>query len=121
MDMYQWIMRRKGFEVSDTGYFVYVDGQHIGIDGMIDKDDPATAWMKFNTAVIPYKGDDSWVADILMEIRNDLDRVEDIKHNPDERNKPHAGDCELARFLYEAIKATDWEQSGSKKHWDMSS
>ncbi|MEC8950320.1 MAG: hypothetical protein VYC30_04985, partial [Pseudomonadota bacterium] len=31
MDMYQWIMRRKGFEVSDTGYFVYVDGQHIGI------------------------------------------------------------------------------------------
>ena len=32
MEMYQWIARRKGFTVSDTGYFVYVDGQHVGID-----------------------------------------------------------------------------------------
>jgi len=119
MDMYQWVMRRKGFEVSDIGYFVYVDGQHVGIDGMIDKDDPATAWMKFNTAVIPYKGDDSWVEGTLKEIRSDLDRAEDIKHNPDERNKPHAGGCELARYLYEAIKATDWKESGSKTYWDI--
>ena len=29
MEMYQWILRRKGHFVSDTGYFLYVDGQHV--------------------------------------------------------------------------------------------
>src|SRR3989338_4560755 len=27
MEMYQWLFRRNGFEVSDTGYFVYVNGK----------------------------------------------------------------------------------------------
>ena len=36
MEMYQWILRRKGFSVSDTGYFLYVDGQHVNESGMID-------------------------------------------------------------------------------------
>ena len=34
IEMYQWILRRKGFQVNDVGYFVYVDGQHYGIDGL---------------------------------------------------------------------------------------
>ena len=36
MEMYQWILRRKGYDVSDTGYFLYVDGQHTHEQGMID-------------------------------------------------------------------------------------
>jgi hypothetical protein len=52
--------------VSNTGYFLYVDGQHNGIDGMIDKKDPEVGWMKFNAAIIPYFGESSWVEGILM-------------------------------------------------------
>jgi hypothetical protein len=65
MEMYQWIARRKGFTVSNIGYFVYVDGQHVGETGMLDQNDPATGWMRFNTAVIPYEGNDDWVEDAL--------------------------------------------------------
>ena len=78
MDMYQWIMRRKGFEVSNTGYFLYVDGLHNGIDGMIDQKNPATAWMKFNTAIIPYEGDDSWIEKALREIRVGLEELKSL-------------------------------------------
>ena len=58
MDMYQWVLRKLGFEVSNTGYFLYVDGQHIGETGMLDNEDPSQAWMRFNVALIPYEGDD---------------------------------------------------------------
>ena len=53
LDMYQWVARRLGFQVSDTGYFVYVDGQHREESGMLDPTVPAQAWMRFNLAVIP--------------------------------------------------------------------
>ena len=66
MEMYQWILRRKGFSVSDTGYFLYVDGQHVNEFGMIDLENPNQAWMRFNTAVIPFVGDDSWVEEALV-------------------------------------------------------
>ena len=36
MDMYQWIARKKGFQVSNTGYFVYVDGQHRSEQGVLE-------------------------------------------------------------------------------------
>ncbi len=98
MDMYQWIMRRKGYEVSDTGYFLFVDGLHNGIDGMLDKNDPATAWMKFNAAIIPYEGDASWVDDALMEIRELLDGKRKAPH-------VHSEGCDLGRFLNESEKA----------------
>ena len=52
-DMYVWIARRRGLEVSDTAFFIYVDGQHKDIEGMIDKSNPDIAWMKFNTSVLP--------------------------------------------------------------------
>ena len=60
MDMYQWILRAKGYQVSDIGYFVYVDGQHKDIEGMINED-TAKATMIFNTSLLEYTGDDSWV------------------------------------------------------------
>ena len=47
------IARKKGFQVSNTGYFVYVDGQHRSEQGMLDRANPRQAWMRFNVAVIP--------------------------------------------------------------------
>jgi len=90
MEMYQWIARRRGFTVSDIGYFVYVDGQHVGIDGMLDQNDPATAWMRFQTAVIPFVGDDSWVEDAIRKAKDTLLKATAPKH---------AEGCEHGAFL----------------------
>ena len=59
-------LRAKGYEVSDIGYFVYVDGQHKGIEGMLDED-PEKATMIFNTSLLTYNGDDSWVEQALID------------------------------------------------------
>ncbi len=55
MDVYQFLVRRQGFEVSDRGWFVYVNG-----DGKLGRFDGA---LRFSTAMVPYDGDDAWVLD----------------------------------------------------------
>ena len=70
MDMYVWVARQKGLNVSNTGYFVYVDAQHKHIEGMLIDRDPSIAWMKFNASIIPYEADTSWVEPTLVEIKN---------------------------------------------------
>jgi len=72
MDMYVWVARQKGLNVSNTGYFVYVDAQHKNIEGMLIDRDPSIAWMKFNASIIPYEADTSWVEPTLVEIKNFL-------------------------------------------------
>ncbi len=53
MEIYQWLFRKNGFDVSDTGYFVYCNG---------DADKKAfDAKLEFNIKLLPYDGDDSWV------------------------------------------------------------
>jgi CRISPR/Cas system-associated exonuclease Cas4 (RecB family) len=65
MEVYQWLLRKNGFEVSPTGYFVYTNGR-LDLDGFFDK-------VEFRTKVISYKGDDSWVEPTIMEIKNTLE------------------------------------------------
>jgi len=95
-EMYQWILRRKGFEVSDIAYFVYVDGQHIGINGMLGGSPPFDALMTFKTAIIEYVGSDSWVERALFEAKDILQRGTCPAH----REK-----CDVGRFLHQATKA----------------
>jgi hypothetical protein len=65
MEVYQWLFRQNGFEVSDTGYFVYVNGKKDAkaFDGKLE----------FDVTLIPHKGDDSWVEGKLLEIKETLD------------------------------------------------
>ena len=72
MDMYVWVLRNKGFDVSDTGYFVYVDAQHKNIEGMLTDSDPTKAWMEFAVSLIAYEADTSWVGPTLIEIKEFL-------------------------------------------------
>lgn len=71
MDMYQWILRQKGFNVSNTGYFVYVNGDQHFEDGMLD-DKLNKANMKFDVQLISYEADDSWVENIILKLRDCL-------------------------------------------------
>ena len=55
MDVYQFLVRRQGFEVSNRGWFVYTNG-----------DGRAGDWgekLCFRTSMVPYDGDDGWVLD----------------------------------------------------------
>jgi hypothetical protein len=55
LDVYQFLLRRKGFTVSNRGWFVYTNGD--GRAGQFgDK-------LCFTTALVPYDGNDSWVLD----------------------------------------------------------
>lgn len=58
MEMYQWLFRRNGFDVSDTGYFVYCNGQtdRKAFDGKLE----------FTVTLLPYTGNDKWVSDMLI-------------------------------------------------------
>ncbi|PCI19873.1 hypothetical protein COB64_03185 [Candidatus Wolfebacteria bacterium] len=60
MEVYQWLMRKKGFKVSDTGYFVYANGK--------TNSEAFNAKLDFDMEVLPYTGDDSWIDSTLNEL-----------------------------------------------------
>lgn len=65
MEIYQWLLRQKGFKVSKTGYFVYCNGD--------DSKESFEGKLEFSIFVLPYDGDDSWVEKTLFEIRKCLE------------------------------------------------
>lgn len=77
MEVYQWLLRRNDFKVSDIGYFVYVNAQS-------DKE-AFDAKLEFEVKIIEYTGSDEWVekaifdahecltSDILPEMGKDCD------------------------------------------------
>lgn len=60
LEFYQWLFRRNGFTVSDTGYFVFVNADKD--KNLFDKK------LEFSMQVLPYEGDDAWVDDVLPAI-----------------------------------------------------
>lgn len=64
MEVYQWLLRQNGFKVSDTGYFLYVNGKtdREAFDGKLE----------FDVSLIAYKGDGSWIPDTLHNIKRCL-------------------------------------------------
>ncbi len=64
IEVYQWLLRQNGFKVSDTGYFVYVNGKkdRAAFDGKLE----------FDVNLIPYKGNDAWVEGMLINIKSCL-------------------------------------------------
>ncbi|MBI5126651.1 MAG: PD-(D/E)XK nuclease family protein [Candidatus Taylorbacteria bacterium] len=65
MEVYQWLLRQIGFEVSSTGYFVYANGQkdRKAFDGKLE----------FDITLIPYTGSDDWIEPTLKTIKACLD------------------------------------------------
>jgi len=65
MEIYQWLVRRNGLKVSNTGYFVYCTGK---LDrGAFNKR------IDFDIHLIPYQGNDSWVEETLHKIKETLE------------------------------------------------
>jgi CRISPR/Cas system-associated exonuclease Cas4 (RecB family) len=65
MEFYQWLLRKNGFKVSDTGYFVYANGMRDreAFDGRLE----------FEVKLISYTGNTDWVEKTLKKVKECLD------------------------------------------------
>lgn len=81
MEVYQWLLRGRGFIVSDTGYFVYANARkdRKAFDGKLE----------FDVTLISHTGDDSWVEGAIKDIKKTLDS---------EGVPPPASDCDYCRY-----------------------
>jgi CRISPR/Cas system-associated exonuclease Cas4 (RecB family) len=75
MEVYQWLLRRNGCKVSNTGYFVYANGKtdRKAFDGKLE----------FDITLIAHVGDDSWVEKTILLIKKCLDDPRVPKGKPD--------------------------------------
>ncbi|MCX6741138.1 MAG: PD-(D/E)XK nuclease family protein [Candidatus Parcubacteria bacterium] len=64
IEMYQWLLRQNGFQVSDTGYFVYVNGR-TDVKAFDAK-------LEFDVKIIPYQGGDKWVSGAIADLHKCL-------------------------------------------------
>ena len=65
MDIYQWLLRKNGFKVSDDGYFVYCNGDKSK-ESFSNK-------VEFKVSVLKYTGSTDWIEQVLKDIKELLD------------------------------------------------
>jgi hypothetical protein len=75
LEIYQWLLRQNGFDVSHTGYFVYCNGRKDieAFDGKLE----------FDIKLIPYRGSDSWVDGAIKKAHECLTTPSIPKANPE--------------------------------------
>lgn len=81
MEIYQWIFRKSGFKVNNTGYFVFANAgkNRPSFDGRLE----------FEVSIVDHKGDDSWVEPTVVDIKKCLDS----------NNIPNpSSDCEFCEY-----------------------
>jgi len=65
IEIYQWLLRKNGFKVSDTGYWFYANAtkDREAFDGRLD----------FELTLVPYKGSTEWIDEALVKLKECLD------------------------------------------------
>lgn len=97
MEVYQWLLRQKGFNVSNTGYFVYCNGQtdKEAFDGRLE----------FKVKIIPYTGSGEWIEKTLTDIKKCLDQA----------HIPAAGkECDYCAYT-QALAKADTKKENQKQ------
>lgn len=89
MEIYQYLLRKIGLKVSDTGYFVYTNGIEDK-DGFYDK-------VEFRTKVINYTGSDTWIDEVIIKLKDCLNQTEIPKHSDS---------CEYCDYVYNRLQLT---------------
>lgn len=98
MEVYQWLLRARGFDVSDTGYFVYANAS---------KDEKAfDRKLVFDVTLIPYKGNADWIDETLLDIKQCLDS---------EQIPATAPDCDYCLYREAAGKALQLQAQKNKE------
>jgi len=88
MEIYQWLFKKNGFNVSPTGYFVYCNGDSG--KPYFDKK------LEFNIKVIPYIGDTLWIESALNDIKDCLmsDKIPEMN-----------SECDFCNYRKNAVMA----------------
>ena len=68
LEMYQWLLRRNGFQVSDKAYLVYYNGQK--------HEEMFNQTLKFDLHLIELDCDDSWVEEAVINAKKLLESDE---------------------------------------------
>ncbi len=86
-EVYQWLFRQNNFPVSDTAFFVYVNGRKdkAAFDGKLE----------FDVHLLPYVGNPSWIEPTLLAIKETLDSNTIPESN---------AECEYCRYTQERQK-----------------
>lgn len=93
MEIYQWLLRQNGFEVADTGYFVYANGR-MDLDSFDDK-------VMFRTKVISYTGQADWVDGALERLKETLEG-----DMPDVGTAAMGGPCDYCTYTRSRTELT---------------
>ena len=67
MEVYQWLLRMNGFDVSNTGYFVYTTGSWA--------EEKFDSILKFDTHVFGHTGDTDWVEGVVNDMKKCLENL----------------------------------------------
>ncbi len=81
MEIYQWLLKNNGFNVSDTGYFLFcnANAQKPHFNSVLE----------FDTMLLSHKGDTSWVDGLLLKAKECL--MSDAIPSP-------SPDCEYCQY-----------------------
>jgi CRISPR/Cas system-associated exonuclease Cas4 (RecB family) len=82
MEIYQWLLRQKGFNVSDTGYFVYCNGDTA--------QEVFDARLEFDLTLISYTGN----SDLVEKTINDAHKCLNSSEIPEARK-----DCDYCAYI----------------------
>lgn len=94
LEIYQWLLRKNGFEVSNMGYWVYVTATQ--------KEESFNNTLHFESNLVSYEGNSGWVENILADIYTNLNEPEVA--GPGE-------DCDVCKFFdRRANLAIDWHE-----------
>ena len=85
MSLYAWLFKKNDFRVADTGYFVYCNG-------LVNRDF-FNQRLEFDVSLIPYKIDDSWVEQNIIQAHQCLNLPQAPKHS---------ADCDFCQYLLTA-------------------
>ena len=91
VEIYQWLLRKSGFRVSNTAYFVYCNG--ITDKKAFDQK------IEFDVKVLPYEGSTDWIDGTLGDIHDCL-----VGENIPEMNQ----DCDYCLYRKELAKTESW-------------
>jgi CRISPR/Cas system-associated exonuclease Cas4 (RecB family) len=64
LEIYQWLLRQNGFKVSNIGYFLICNGD--------SSEAGFTGKLSFDFLLLPHEGNDSWIENTLLEIKECL-------------------------------------------------
>ena len=94
MEIYQWLLRQNGFEVSDTGYFVYATGttDRDGFNNVVE----------FETYLIPHTGKTDWVEDTIKRMK----KIMDSDKMPSVGKAAMGGECDFCAYAKKRTELT---------------